>query len=806
MKFGLPAEWTNHEEHTLVQHVETPGVASKEGILEPERLATATSGFATGEAQQQTQQLLNHTVPLNNNNNNNGHPPQQLFAAGTAAGAAGLATIASAQGFVGAAADASNGFVGSATAVSKPGVAAGAKGLVATEGVSLLAAGKSGLAAALAAAEKESLESVFGASHGTTLGDIEESIKEQAQTTTKNLLMSAKQSVMQDLRNSATSAQAAAVAHIASAAAHVIAEGSEEWKDVLSSLEDERKRAWSTLSKLKIIKDETEQELMLFSKQMQDRKYLFRTANSKLEQLRNQHNVQTQQLNTLLMTVSSITKEAAAKVASEAAAGAVAAGQEAAAKAVADGLEAAVKAVADGQAAAAAVVKAVADGQEGAVKAVADGQEAAAAAAAAVKVVADGQEAAAAAVKVVADQEAAVKAVADGQEAAVKAVADGQAAAAAAVKAVADGQEAAVKAVADGQAAAAAAVKAVADVKEAAAAAVQAVADVKEAAAAAVKAVAGDQETAVAAGQEAAAALKAVATDQEAAAAAAAAVQSQILDCRTHLEALQRRIDSQIGIVDAFQELLDTAESERQNLNDKWQAHNSTWLAATEWYESCKRHKAALSSQLKSMQSGLQRPSLSPSPVLAGGFNASFMSIANAAAAGVVDATTAAAAAVGVVTAATMSSSSSSAAAADATASSSSSSTVEALSVSPCPFCNRGFKPAWAALVVSCEHTYHIWCALTHFSSSTKCLHKDCQQEMHADFWRNSGIKMPTANANSNAIVDAAIGALDAADDLQENSLHQHDEEAQNQQHMVEIFDTSTIATNIEGTIFQPQY
>jgi hypothetical protein len=806
VKFGLPAEWTNHEEHTLVQHVETPGVASKEGILEPERLATATSGFATGEAQQQTQQLLNHTVPLNNNNNNNGHPPQQLFAAGTAAGAAGLATIASAQGFVGAAADASNGFVGSATAVSKPGVAAGAKGLVATEGVSLLAAGKSGLAAALAAAEKESLESVFGASHGTTLGDIEESIKEQAQTTTKNLLMSAKQSVMQDLRNSATSAQAAAVAHIASAAAHVIAEGSEEWKDVLSSLEDERKRAWSTLSKLKIIKDETEQELMLFSKQMQDRKYLFRTANSKLEQLRNQHNVQTQQLNTLLMTVSSITKEAAAKVASEAAAGAVAAGQEAAAKAVADGLEAAVKAVADGQAAAAAVVKAVADGQEGAVKAVADGQEAAAAAAAAVKVVADGQEAAAAAVKVVADQEAAVKAVADGQEAAVKAVADGQAAAAAAVKAVADGQEAAVKAVADGQAAAAAAVKAVADVKEAAAAAVQAVADVKEAAAAAVKAVAGDQETAVAAGQEAAAALKAVATDQEAAAAAAAAVQSQILDCRTHLEALQRRIDSQIGIVDAFQELLDTAESERQNLNDKWQAHNSTWLAATEWYESCKRHKAALSSQLKSMQSGLQRPSLSPSPVLAGGFNASFMSIANAAAAGVVDATTAAAAAVGVVTAATMSSSSSSAAAADATASSSSSSTVEALSVSPCPFCNRGFKPAWAALVVSCEHTYHIWCALTHFSSSTKCLHKDCQQEMHADFWRNSGIKMPTANANSNAIVDAAIGALDAADDLQENSLHQHDEEAQNQQHMVEIFDTSTIATNIEGTIFQPQY
>jgi hypothetical protein len=824
VKFGLPAESTIHQEHAKVQHAVTTGVASNEGIVEPERLATAKSGIATEEAQEQAQELLHHIVPPNNNSD---HPRQQLFAAGAAAGAAGLATIASAQGFVGAAAPASNGFFGSATAVSKPGVAAAVKGLVATEGASLVAAGKAGFASVLARAEKAPLEYVFGASHGTTVGDIEESITEQVQTSTKNLLMAGEQSVMQELRSSATSVQAAA--------AHVIAEGSEEWHHVLSSLEDERKRAWGTLSKLKIIKDETEQELKLFSKQMQDRQNLFQTANSKLEQLRNQQNVETQQLNTLLMRVSSRTKEAAAKVASEAAAEAVAAGQEAAAKAVAAGQEAAVKAVADGQAAAAAAVKAVADGQEAvvatAVKAVAGGQEAVVATA--VKAVANGQEAAA----------AAVQAVAVGQEAAaaaVQAVADGQEAAAAAVKAVAGNQETAVAA---GQEAAAAAVQAVAHGQEAAAAAVlavahgqQAVADGQEAAAAAVKAVAGDQETAVAAGQEAAAAavkavagyqetavaagqeasvaaVKAVATDQEAAAAAAAAVQSQILDCRTHLEALQRRIDSQIGIVDAFQELLDTAESERQNLNDKWQAHNSTWLAATEWYQVCNRHKAALSSQLRSMQSGLQRPSLSPSPVLAGGFNTSFMSIINAAAAGVVDATGAAAAAVGVVTAATMSSSSSSsssaatATASSSSSSSSSSSTVEALSVSPCPFCNRGFKPAWAALVVSCEHAYHIWCALTHFSSSTKCLHKDCQQEMHADFWRNSGIKMPTANANSNAIVDAAIGALDAADDLQENFLHPHDEEAQHHHHhIMDGFDTSRMAANLKGTIFQTQY
>jgi hypothetical protein len=78
---------------------------------------------------------------------------------------------------------------------------------------------------------------------------------------------------------------------------------------------------------------------------------------------------------------------------------------------------------------------------------------------------------------------------------------------------------------------------------------------------------------------------------------------------------------------------------------------------------------------------------------------------------------------------------------------------------------------------------------------------------MHADFWRNSGIKMPTANANSNAIVDATIGALDVADDLQANFLHPHDEEAQHHHHhIMEGFDTSRMAANLRGTIFQTQY
>jgi len=95
-------------------------------------------------------------------------------------------------------------------------------------------------------------------------------------------------------------------------------------------LEDERKQARRTLSQLNIITDETNQELMLFSKQIEDLENLLRSAKSKLKELLNQDKVETQQPKTL-SAVSSRSEEAAAKVASEAAAEAVAAGQEAAA-------------------------------------------------------------------------------------------------------------------------------------------------------------------------------------------------------------------------------------------------------------------------------------------------------------------------------------------------------------------------------------------------------------------------------------------------------------------------------------------
>jgi hypothetical protein len=57
------------------------------------------------------------------------------------------------------------------------------------------------------------------------------------------------------------------------------------------------------------------------------------------------------------------------------------------------------------------------------------------------------------------------------------------------------------------------------------------------------------------------------------------------------------------------------------------------------------------------------------------------------------------------------------------------------LSILPCPFCQRLFEPTWDYKIASCKHTYHLWCAINHFSNSTKCLFEGCGQEMHLNWW-----------------------------------------------------------------------
>lgn len=57
------------------------------------------------------------------------------------------------------------------------------------------------------------------------------------------------------------------------------------------------------------------------------------------------------------------------------------------------------------------------------------------------------------------------------------------------------------------------------------------------------------------------------------------------------------------------------------------------------------------------------------------------------------------------------------------------------LEVGKCCFCSRGLEHAWDCRIVSCQHPYHSWCTVSHFFTTTKCLVKRYEQEMHVDWW-----------------------------------------------------------------------
>jgi len=62
------------------------------------------------------------------------------------------------------------------------------------------------------------------------------------------------------------------------------------------------------------------------------------------------------------------------------------------------------------------------------------------------------------------------------------------------------------------------------------------------------------------------------------------------------------------------------------------------------------------------------------------------------------------------------------------------------LTILPCPFCHKRFEPSWDCKFVSCEHAYHLWHAMTHFSISSKCLMDGYGEEMHSNWWALLGI------------------------------------------------------------------
>ncbi len=61
----------------------------------------------------------------------------------------------------------------------------------------------------------------------------------------------------------------------------------------------------------------------------------------------------------------------------------------------------------------------------------------------------------------------------------------------------------------------------------------------------------------------------------------------------------------------------------------------------------------------------------------------------------------------------------------------------------PCSFFLKGFAPSWDCKLASYKYPYHSWCAFSHFSTSSKCLH--CEEEMLINWWTLFGIKKPSS-------------------------------------------------------------
>jgi hypothetical protein len=47
----------------------------------------------------------------------------------------------------------------------------------------------------------------------------------------------------------------------------------------------------------------------------------------------------------------------------------------------------------------------------------------------------------------------------------------------------------------------------------------------------------------------------------------------------------------------------------------------------------------------------------------------------------------------------------------------------------------------WVAQFVSYKHVYHDWCVMYHFGTSTKCIQRGCEEEMHKSWWSVTSFK-----------------------------------------------------------------
>lgn len=173
------------------------------------------------------------------------------------------------------------------------------------------------------------------------------------------------------------------------------------------------------------------------------------------------------------------------------------------------------------------------------------------------------------------------------------------------------------------------------------------------------------------------------------------------------LEEVQRKVDAQKKIVQVFHKTFGGEQSgatERLKLT----LVDEAWANAKKRQELWMRHRSAYQLQLRGMKSGYERPSTTPSPLpsLYHDYDSPELGI-------------------------------------------------QTVEIGVCPFCLHGFEPIWDRHIVSCRHAYHSWCALTHFSESTKCIEKNCGQDMHSDWWVSAGVTKPTLGTDGVLVAPA---------------------------------------------------
>ncbi len=149
-------------------------------------------------------------------------------------------------------------------------------------------------------------------------------------------------------------------------------------------------------------------------------------------------------------------------------------------------------------------------------------------------------------------------------------------------------------------------------------------------------------------------------------------------------------------MVDAFKNLLAMAETSHATILEKNSKAQEAWKRVVGKMDVWKRQKFTLCTQIQCMKSGRQHLLFNPSP-LPNVFTESDVSLI----------------------------------------------LISNVLILPCSFCLGGFAPSWDYKFSSCKHPYHFWCAFSHFSTFSKCLH--CEKEMHANWWTLFGINKPSS-------------------------------------------------------------